>query len=224
MKPSIIIPTLNEAEILGKTLGSLKTHSVEIIVVDGGSQDHTVDVARQHTSSVLTSRPGRGLQQDIGSRRARGDVLVFLHADTRLPPNFPDLIRFALADPEVVFGAFLLGIHPSRPATDLIAFMANIRSRLLKVPYGDQAIFVKRPAYFLAGGFRHWPIMEDVDLVRRLHQIGGFRLARGFVRTSVRRWEKENPLKTTLRNYSLILRYLTGTSPHTLACHYPDFR
>jgi hypothetical protein len=102
--------------------------------------------------------------------------------------------------------------------------MANVRSRLLKVPYGDQALFVRRSAYFQTGGFKDWPIMEDVDLVRQLNRIGGFKLVRGYVRTSSRRWEKENPVYTSLRNYFLILRYLAGVSPHTLARHYPNLR
>lgn len=224
MKLSIIIPTLNEAAILGETLANLKTHPSEIIVVDGGSQDGTVEVAHQHTAHVLTSRPGRGLQQNIGAHQSQGDVLVFLHADTQLPPNYQDLIHLALAGPETVFGAFFLRIHPSKPATDLIALMANVRSRLLKVPYGDQALFVRRSAYLLSGGFKDWPIMEDVDLVRQLNRIGGCKLARGFVQTSARRWRKENPIYTTLRNYSLILRYLAGASPHTLVRHYPNTR
>jgi rSAM/selenodomain-associated transferase 2 len=224
MTLSIIIPTLNEAETLGQTLLSLKSDPAEIIVVDGGSIDSTVQVAHEHTPHVLVSRPGRGVQQDTGARQSQGDVLVFLHADTRLPKRYQSLIDHALADPGVVFGAFLLRIYPSSPALDVIAFMANLRSRLLSLPYGDQALFVRRSAYFLAGGFKDWPIMEDVDLVRRLNQIGGFRLARGAARTSPRRWQKENPVCTTLRNYSLILRYLVGVSPHTLARHYPDIR
>jgi len=224
MKLSIVIPALNEAESLGRTLASLKSQPAEMIVVDGGSQDSTIEVARQHTPHVLTSRPGRGFQQDVGARQSRGDVFVFLHADTQLPLNYQDLIRYALTDPGTVFGAFLLSIYPSKPALDLIALMANLRSRLLKVPYGDQALFVRRSAYFRAGGFKDWPIMEDVDLVRHLNRIGGFKMARGCVKTSARRWKKENPLYTTLRNYSLILRYLAGASPHTLTRHYRDAR
>jgi rSAM/selenodomain-associated transferase 2 len=224
MKLSIIIPVLNEAETLGRTLSSLKAHPGEIIVVDGGSQDNSVKVAQQHNAHVLTSRRGRGIQQDAGARQSQGNVFVFLHADTRLPPNYQDLIHDALADPGIVFGAFSLRIYPPKPGFNLIALMANARSKILKVPYGDQAIFVKRSAYFLSGGFKDWPIMEDVDLVRRLNRIGNFKLARGCVQTSARRWEKESPVYTTLRNYSLILRYLAGASPHTLARHYPDAR
>jgi len=224
MKVSIIIPALNEAEILGNTLQSLQDQPFEIIVVDGGSKDGTVGMARQYTSHVLISRTGRGIQQDTGAHQARGDVLVFLHADTILPIAYQDLIDEALAHPGVVFGAFRLKIHPPKPALDLIAFMAILRSLLLKLPYGDQALFVRRAAYFRVGGFRDWPIMEDVDLVRRLNRTGGFKLARGFVQTSARRWQKENIVHTTLRNWSLIIRYCLGVSPHVLARHYPDRR
>lgn len=224
MKLSIVIPALNEAEILGNTLQSLKDQPSEIIVVDGGSKDDTVRVARQYTSHVLLSRTGRGIQQDTGAHQARGDVLLFLHADTILPLGYQHLIDQALAHPGVVFGAFRLRIHPPKPAQDLIAFMANLRSRILKVPYGDQALFVRRSAYFKVSGFQDWPIMEDVDLVRRLNRAGGFKLARGFVQTSARRWQKENIVHTTLRNWSLIIRYCLGVSPYTLARHYPDTR
>jgi rSAM/selenodomain-associated transferase 2 len=193
-------------------------------VVDGGSKDSTVEVARQYTSQVLMSRPGRGIQQAIGARYSQGTVLVFVHADTRLPPGYQDLIHKALARPDVVFGAFCLTIHPSSRALDVIALMANLRSRCLKLPYGDQAIFVRREAYFQVGGFRDWPIMEDVDLVHRLNRMGGFKLARGYVKTSARRWRKENLICTTLRNWSLIIRYGLGVSPDALYRHYPDTR
>ena len=224
MKLSIVIPTLNEAEILGQTLAGLKDQLDEIIVVDGGSKDGTVQVARQYTLHVLISRRGRGFQQDTGARESHGNVLVFLHADTQLPRGYQHLIERASADPDVVFGAFYLKIHPSTPALDCIAFMANLRSRFLKLPYGDQALFVRRTAYFQVGGFQDWPIMEDVDLVRRLNLAGGFNLARGYVKTSARRWQEEKLVLTTLRNWSLMIRYFLGVSPHILARHYPDTR
>jgi len=224
MKISIIIPVLNEAEILGTTLEGLKDPPAEIIVVDGGSKDATVRVARQYTPHVLISRKGRGFQQDAGARQSQGDILIFIHADTQLPSMYSHLIYEALSDADVVFGSFYLSIHPSEPGLDLIALMANLRSRFLRLPYGDQALFVRRGAYFQVGGFQDWPIMEDVDLVRRLKRSGRFKMANGFVQTSARRWKKERLICTTLRNWSLIIRYYIGASPHTLARRYPDAR
>jgi rSAM/selenodomain-associated transferase 2 len=192
VKLSVIIPALNEAEILGATLESVTVDpSAEVIVVDGGSQDSTVEVACQYTSQVFVSPTGRGLQQALGAKHSQGSVLMFLHADTRLPPGYQHLIHQTLAHANVVFGAFCLAIHPSSRALDIIAFMANLRSRCLRVPYGDQAIFVRRETYFEVGGFKNWPVMEDVDLARRLNRVGGFKLARGYVKTSARRWRKE---------------------------------
>jgi rSAM/selenodomain-associated transferase 2 len=221
MDISVIIPALNEAARLGETLESLKGTPAEIIVVDGGSHDSTVSVARQYTPHVFRSPRGRGTQQDAGAQRSQGKVLVFLHADTRLPQGYETLIDEAFADPGVTFGAFRLKIHPSSKALELIALMANFRSRALNCPYGDQGLFVRRTAYFQVGGFRHWPIMEDVDLVRRLSRTGRFKLARGAVQTSARRWQREHYAFTTARNWMLMIRYKLGHSPHDLARHYP---
>ena len=224
MKLSIITPALNEAKILEQTLESLKDQPVEIVVVDGGSKDASVEIALQYTPHVFIAPRGRGLQQHTGALESRGNVLLFLHADTLLPPAYGHLIDRAMENPSVVFGAFCLSFYPRSPALNLIAFMANLRSRFLRLPYGDQALFVRRTAYFQVGGFQDWPIMEDVDLVRRLNREGGFKLARGYVRTSARRWYGEKPVLTTLRNWSLMMRYYLGVSPYILARHYPDTR
>ena len=224
MKLSIITPALNEAKILEQTLESLKDQSVEIVVVDGGSKDASVEISLQYTPHVFIAPRGRGLQQHTGALESQGNVLLFLHADTLLPPEYSHLIDQALTDPSVVFGAFCLSFYPPSPALNLIAFMANLRSRFLRLPYGDQALFVRRSAYFQAGGFQDWPVMEDVDLVRRLNRAGAFKLARGYVRTSARRWHVEKLVLTTLRNWSLMIRYFLGVSPYILAQHYPDAR
>ena len=224
MTLSIVIPTLNEAEVLACTLKGLRHESAEIIVVDGGSTDHTLEIARQYTSRVLTSPRGRGPQQDAGARESQGSVLLFLHADTELPNTYEGLIQQALADKSVVFGAFHLSILTSSPVLDLIALMANLRSRFLRLPYGDQALFVRRGAYFQVGGFQDWPIMEDVDLVCRLNRVGGFKLVRTPVRTSARRWEHESAIYTTLRNWARMIRFFLGVPPDVLARHYPDTR
>ena len=224
MKLSIIIPTLNEALSLGRTLAPISSRAYEIIVVDGGSKDGTVEVARKYASAVLDSNRGRGIQQHTGGYHARGDVLLFLHADTFLPKRFEIMIEEALDDSRVVLGAFRLGYDPPIASFELIAFMANLRSLLLKIPYGDQGLFMRRSDYFRVGGFKALPLMEDVDLVRRLNRIGSFKLVKGKVRTSARRYGREGLFYTTVRNWSLIIRYLFGESPERLHRLYSDER
>lgn len=224
MKLSIIIPTLNEEHSLGGTLASFSGHGFEVIVVDGGSEDGTVEIARQHNSVVLISNRGRGIQQHTGASHAGGDVLLFLHADTSLPRGFETMIEEALSHPGVVYGAFHLRHHPSTPFLNLVALMANLRCLLMKMPYGDQALFMRRSDYLRVGGFKDLPIMEDVDLVRRLNRIGRFKLTRGRVKTSARRYDKEGIIYATIRNWSLIIRYLLGQSPHRLHRLYSDAR
>ncbi len=224
MRLSIIIPTFNEERYLAKTLAALGDEAFEILVVDGGSADKTCVIARDYGCEVLASPKSRGAQQRAGASYASGDVLAFVHADTRLPSTYGRFIEGALFDPNIAFGAFRLAIDPPSLGRRLIAGWANLRSKLFALPYGDQAIFVRRATYFLAGGFPDWPIMEDVGLVERLRRLGGFKLVDGFVRTSARRWEKEQALFTTVRNWSMILRYTAGVSPHRLARYYSDKR
>ncbi len=224
MKLSIIIPTLNEERSLEQTLASISSHAHEIIVVDGGSKDGTVEIARKYTPVVLDSNRGRGIQQHTGACHAQGDVLLFLHADTLLPRGFETMIQRTLSEPNTVFGAFHLGHHPSTAFLNLVALMANLRSLLLKMPYGDQGLFMRRSDYFRVGGFRNLPLMEDVDLVRRLNKIGKFKLVRARVRTSARRYDRNGIVYTTVRNWSLIIRYLLGQSPERLHRLYTDAR
>ena len=134
------------------------------------------------------------------------------------------MIERTLSDPETVFGAFHLGHHPSTAFLNLVALMANLRSLLLKMPYGDQGLFIRRSDYFRVGGFKDIPLMEDVDLVRRLNRIGKFELVKAKVRTSARRYDRNGIVYTTVRNWSLIIRYLLGQSPERLHRFYPDAR
>lgn len=224
MKLSIIIPTLNEEDSLGETLGSISSHVHEIIVVDGGSQDGTLEIARKYASVVLDSNPGRGIQQHTGAYRAEGNILLFLHADTWLPRGFEIMIERTLSDSNTVFGAFRLGHHPSSALLNLVALVANLRSLLLKMPYGDQGLFMRRSDYFRVGGFKDLQLMEDVDLVRRLNKIGNFKLVSAKVRTSARRYDRNGVVYTTIRNWSLIIRYLLGQSPERLRRFYTDSR
>jgi rSAM/selenodomain-associated transferase 2 len=221
MKLSIIIP---EERSLERTLASISSHAHEIIVVDGGSKDGTIDVAHKYASVVLDSNRGRGIQQHTGACHGKGEVLLFLHADTRLPNGFEIMIETTLSDPKTVFGAFRLGHHPSTAFLNLVALMANLRSLLLKMPYGDQGLFMRRSDYFRVGGFKDLPLMEDVDLVRRLNKIGRFKLLKAKVRTSARRYDRNGIVYTTVRNWSLIIRYLLGQSPERLHRLYSDAR
>ena len=224
MKLSIIIPTLNEERSLGGTFASLSSRAHEIIIVDGGSKDGTVELARKYTSVVLDSDRGRGIQQHTGACQAQGDILLFLHADTWLPRGFEVIIERTLSESKIVFSAFQLGHHPSTAFLNLVALMANLRALLLKMPYGDQGLFMRKSDYFRVGGFRNLPFMEDVDLVRRLNRIGKFKLVKAKVRTSARRYDRNGIVHTTVRNWSLIIRYLLGQSPEHLHRFYSDAR
>ncbi len=221
---SVVVPTLNEAAVLGRTLGALPPGFAEVIVADGGSTDATVAIAQAHGARVTVSPPGRGPQMNAGAAAAKGDVLLFLHADTVLPADAPARIAAALAETGAVAGAFLLGIESSDPRLAFIARAANLRTRLTRVPYGDQASFVRRAAFDAAGGFPDVPIMEDVELGRRLKRLGRIVVVPARVRTSARRWEREGVVRTTLRNAALVTLYLLGVHPRRLARWYGHVR
>ncbi|PSR18900.1 glycosyltransferase [filamentous cyanobacterium CCP3] len=218
---SIVIPALNEASSLPLALETLQSAAnVEVIVVDGGSADGTAEVARAMGARVVESVRGRSHQQNQGARSAQGPILLFLHADTRLPEGFDQAIRQTLAHPGVVAGAFCLGISGQGRGLRWVEWGVNVRSRLLQMPYGDQAIFIKAEVFDQLGGFPDLPMMEDFELVRRLKRLGKVAIAPSAVVTSDRRWRSLGILRTTLANQMMIAGYLLGVDPHRLARWY----
>lgn len=215
---SVIIPALNEAEsiagVLSMVLGSPLS---EVIVVDGGSADGTPRIAAEYGARVLRTAPSRARQMNAGAAAARGEVLLFLHADTYLPAGFEEHVVNAVERPGAVAGAFELGIDASGWGLRLIERMANWRSRRLHMPYGDQALFLKRALFQDLGGFPEMEIMEDYELVRRLRRRGKIVILGLRVRASARRWLRLGVWKTTLTNQIVILGYHLGVPARLLA-------
>jgi rSAM/selenodomain-associated transferase 2 len=214
---SVIMPVLNEQEHLAATLSQVTlSPGDELIVVDGGSTDATVAIARQFTSMVLTSAAGRAQQMNCGAQQAHGDILLFLHADTHLPAQGLEAVRHVMQETRVVGGAFRLTFMPSTSALRVIAWGANLRSRYARLPYGDQALFVRRHWFDALGGYPDVPFLEDVQLVQRLQRQGKMALLPQPVQTSGRRWLQEGVVSTTLRNNLVLALYFCGVSPVTL--------
>jgi len=206
---SIILPILNEAPILSEVLSHLpRSPEVEIILVDGGSTDASRKVAARFPHDRLLTAPrGRGSQMNAGARVARGDLLVFLHADTSLAPAHVAALCQAAGDPRVGAGAFALRLIPPTPFLRFITWGANWRTRLFRLPYGDQAIFVRRDLFFSLGGFAHRR-PEDLDLVIRLRPRTRLRLLAPPVHTSGRQWRQHGNLRTTASHWLGLIRHL----------------
>jgi len=217
---SIIVPALNEAVNLPFTLDGLAAGGLDLIVVDGGSRDDTVDIARRLGARVFSSEPGRARQMNRGAQEARCSALLFLHADTLLPKGFSLIIDRVLSRPGVACGAFQLKIDDERRSYRWIEKAVNLRSRFLGLPYGDQAFFIRTKTFHRIGGFPDLPLMEDFELIRRAKRVGRIALADEPVLTSARRWNRLGPWKTTLVNQVIISLYLVGVSPKRLACLY----
>ena len=218
---SIIVPTLNEAEEIDTSLAEAgRGSNLEIIVVDGGSEDGTREIARCRGACVLTTPPGRASQMNTGADQASGEVLLFLHADTRLPRGFDAQIRQALANPEVIGGAFALRIDAPLRGLRLIERLANWRSKRLKLPYGDQGIFIRADVFWGLGGFPEMPIMEDFELARRMRRRGRMVMIPEPALTSARRWMTLGLWQTTLINQAVIAAYLLSISPSRIARWY----
>ena len=214
---SIIIPTRNEADSIGRLLPELlAVHGVELLVVDGGSTDNTVDIAKSLGAQVLSSPPGRAEQMNTGAKAAHGNILLFLHCDTKLAPGFVAQVGDALNQPEISAGAFQLSIDGKGFGLRVIEWLVNFRSKILQMPYGDQGIFVTTDMFFSVGTFPRQPIMEDFELMRRLRGRGKIKILPLHATTSARRWKKLGIMRTTVINQAIILGYLLGVNPEKL--------
>lgn len=222
---SVVIPVLDEADIINETIAEVyhigEGFDIEVIVVDGDPHGGTISAITDERTIRLTSERGRGVQINRGASVAQGDVFVFLHADTHLPPNaFESIVRL-LEQNDVVGGAFDLGINSDNLLYRIIERAVDIRTRVTKIPFGDQAIFMRRDLFEKVGGFSGIPIMEDVDLMRRIKRYGYKTcIIPQRVQTSARRWEREGILRCTMRNWMLVGLYLLGVSPERLARFY----
>ena len=224
MRLSVIIPALNEAEQIEAAIRSAAAPDVEVIVVDGGSDDDTAARAAATGAIVLAARRGRAAQMNAGAARARGDALLFLHADTRLPAGYEAAVGAALADPAVAGGRFDLRLEPSSPLLALTAALINLRSRASGIATGDQALFARGAVFEAMRGFPDLPLMEDIAFTRALKRHGRSAALRARVTTSSRRWRRHGVARTILLMWRLRLLYWLGVSPLTLKRWYVDSR
>ena len=222
---SIIIPVLNEArkinELIGHLRGLRSDVAPEIIVVDGDPRGGTVRTIRDRQVKTAISEKGRARQMNYGAALASGEILLFLHADTLLPANGLARVKAAMADNCYAAGAFDLGIQAELRIFRITEKYVAFRTRLTKVPYGDQAIFVRRGYFDKIGGYKEIPLMEDAEMMRRIRNRGDkIFIIPEQVMTSARRWEKEGILYCTLRNWVLRLSYAFGVPPERLVKWY----
>ena len=220
---SIIVPVLNEeagiTEAL-EALADLRRFGHEVIVVDGGSSDRTVELARPLANLVIVAPRGRASQMKAGAARASGDTLLFLHADTRLPSAADCAVVEGLRRSGRVWGRFDVAIDGSHAMLRIVAVMMNHRSRATGIATGDQAIFVTRAAFAECGGYPDIPLMEDIALSKQLKRIARPLCLTARVTTSGRRWEQRGVFRTILLMWRLRLAYFLGAEPHALARRY----
>lgn len=220
---SIIIPALNEEMHLTRCIESLRAEgfSGEIIVADGGSTDRTRDIASgYHGTHVVESVKGRGTQMNTGSAKATGDILLFLHADTVLEQGWSKELCSALDDLSVAGGAFSFSIDNPSLKYRLVEAWVHMRCRLFSLPYGDQAIFIRKSFFQKLGGYKEILLMEDVDIISRLKKLGNIAMLRKKAVTSGRRWVSKGLLRTAAINQITMLMYHLGVSPERLARFY----
>ncbi|MGS2724517.1 TIGR04283 family arsenosugar biosynthesis glycosyltransferase [Porticoccus sp. GXU_MW_L64] len=221
-KLSIIIPTLNEAELIEATLKplqGLRAEGVEIIVADGGSNDGTAQLAQSLVDTVWLSDPGRARQMNAGAMIASGDYLLFLHADTQLPEDFPQCWQ-KIQQYRPLWGFFPVRLNDTRPTLKMVSLFMNLRSRITSIATGDQCIYVQRQLFDEQGGYADIPLMEDVELTSRLRQRKRARLVSSPVTTSSRRWQRNGVWRTIWLMWRLRWRYFCGADPQELAKQY----
>jgi rSAM/selenodomain-associated transferase 2 len=218
---SIIIPALDEEASIAAAIRSCREAGpCEVIVVDAGSRDRTVEIARGRADAVIEAKPGRATQMNAGAVVARGEVLLFLHADTLLPGGSVPAVLGALQDPAVIGGAFRVRLAASpgagryvRATLGITGRMIGVRAAVSRSYGGDQAIFVRAKAFRAVGGYPEIPLMEDVELSRRMRRAGKTVLLPLRVETSGRRWEAWGPLRTVLFMWRLRIGHLLGRTP-----------
>lgn len=215
----MVIPVLDEAPLVSDLVASLPADADEVVFVDGGSSDGTSAILDRLGYRVERAPRGRGAQLSVGAARATGAGLVFLHADTRLPEGALGAVREALSAGSAG-GAFRLSYDEPRTSLRIVAAAANLRSRLFRMPFGDQALFASRDAYAACGGFRPLPLMEDVDFVARLRRIGPFRILPMAITTSARRFRRHGIVRTVLRDWACQAGWKLGVPPERLGSFY----
>jgi len=224
-KFSIIVPVLHEAERINDLIGHLRQldpqKSSEIIVVDGAPEKDTLQAIHDDRITKISTEKGRAKQMNAGASVAKGNILIFLHADTELPIGALKRMNAFVNRNEFVGGAFDLGIKSDKRIYRVIAFLGSLRSRLNRIPYGDQAIFVRRHYFNKIGGYKDVPLMEDVEFMRRIKRSGKkILISHDRAMTSPRRWEEEGVIFCILRNWTLQILYSLGVSPHKLVKFY----
>ena len=225
MKVSIIVPTLNEELVLEKTLTQFQQLSPhELIVSDGGSDDDTRNIAGRFSHRVITGSAGRALQMNVGADEATGDILLFLHADSRIEPESYRKMQQCMQNPKWIGGAFTLCIESGKWSLKLIALLANIRSKYFGLAYGDQGFFVRKEVFKDMNGFSPIPICEDLDFYYRLRKKGSVILLKEKAHTSPRRWINEGIFFTTVRNFIIAVLFGLGFPPHILTKWYLAIR
>ena len=217
---SVIIPALNEEDNIGRCIEGLLKEGCdcEIIVADGGSTDKTAESAKRYPGvSFIQSRKGRGLQMNMGASAASGDILLFLHTDTILETGWAAEILSVLEDTSVSGGALTFSIRSPLWKYRTVEAWVKLRCKFCSLPYGDQAIFVRKSAFDLIGGYRNIPLMEDVDFIGRLKKLGTIVILNKKAITSERRWSKKGLIKTAAINQLIMLLYRFGVNPCRLA-------